>query len=47
MNALDRAILAYRENPTEANRAAAMAAQRAHTNEFHRSQAAEFIQRTR
>jgi hypothetical protein len=44
--ALNRAILAYRENPTPENRAALLAAQSAHVNHFYAEQAAEFVRRT-
>jgi hypothetical protein len=45
--ALDRAVIAYREDPTEANRLRLLAAQAAHTEAFYREQSDEFIERTR
>jgi hypothetical protein len=44
---LDRAILAYRANPTEANRLRVLAAQEAHMLAFFRRQTEEFQVRTR
>jgi hypothetical protein len=43
---LERAIIAYREDPTEANRARLLAAQSAHVNDFYAEQAREFVGRT-
>jgi hypothetical protein len=43
--ALDRAIVAYREDPTPENRARLMAASRAHVDHFHAEQTRGFIAR--
>ena len=44
---LDRAILAYRANPTPQNHARLMAAQAAHATIFYRAQADEYVTRTK
>lgn len=41
MTALDRAILEYRENPTQENLERLLAAQTAHANDFVRRQVEE------
>ena len=46
MNPLDQAILAYRENPTDANKARVAALQAEHLRTFQTTQADEFIRRT-
>jgi hypothetical protein len=43
---LDRAVAAYREDPTDANRARLDAAQRAHVIAFYAELTGEFIART-
>jgi hypothetical protein len=45
-SALDRAVLAHRADPTEANRAEVMRLMVAHQERFHREQSFEFIRRT-
>jgi hypothetical protein len=42
---LDRAIITYRENPTEANLAALRAAQSAHVEDFYAEQASDYTRR--
>lgn len=43
---LDAAVIAYREDPTEANRACTMAAMIEHNERFMAEQTAEFQSRT-
>lgn len=43
---LDKAVIAYRDNPTPENRAVLIAAQRAHADAFAAEQTAEFQRRT-
>lgn len=43
---LDEAVLAYREDPTEANKQRLLALQEQHVTDFYREQADEFIRRT-
>lgn len=45
-SSLDRAVLAYRNNPTSENRAKVDELLHAHVDAFYRSQAAEFIKKT-
>jgi hypothetical protein len=44
-HALDAAILAYRADPSEENRARLMALQRAHVDHFYREMSAEYVSR--
>lgn len=43
---LDKAVVAYRENPTEANREALMAVMREHNEVFMQEQTTDYIART-
>lgn len=47
MTELDKAVIAYRNNPTDANRAALMNAQGRIHDEFLRDQTADYIGRQR
>jgi hypothetical protein len=46
-SALDRAVLAHRADPSEANKAEVMRLMVAHRDRFHREQTDDFIRRTR
>jgi hypothetical protein len=46
-SALDRAILAFQDDPTTANRDAVLAAQEQHALDFYAELAAEYQDRTR
>jgi hypothetical protein len=43
---LDAALMAFREDPSDANRARLMAAQQLHVDDFFAEQTGEFMQRT-
>jgi hypothetical protein len=47
MSELDRAVLAFRENPSEMNRRRLERVQAEHVGRFHRDRAVEYIERTK